>query len=81
VLDGSGDVLMFSQVGYDDATRRHDDNSRAATIKTMQRKIFWGVLTVLSLITDILLPLWWSIAAFIPIVALSWWVAYRSDWF
>ena len=47
----------------------------------MQRKVFWIVLTALGLITDVLLPLWWAVAVFIPVVALSWWVAYRSDWF
>src|SRR5579884_3231542 len=35
----------------------------------VQRKVFWTVLTVLGLITDVLLPLWWAIAAFIPVVA------------
>jgi hypothetical protein len=25
--------------------------------------------------------LWWALAATIPAVYLSWWVAYRSDWF
>ena len=47
----------------------------------MQRKVFWILVILLGLISDILLPLWWSVAAFIPIVALSWWIAYRSDWF
>jgi len=47
----------------------------------VQRKVFWILVTLLSLISDVLLPLWWSVAIFIPIVALSWWVAYRSDWF
>lgn len=47
----------------------------------MQRKVFWIVLSVLGLITDLVLPLWWALAAFIPVVAVSWWVAYRSDWF
>jgi hypothetical protein len=28
-----------------------------------------------------MLPLWWALAATIPIVFASWWVAYRSDWF
>jgi hypothetical protein len=27
------------------------------------------------------LPLWWALAATIPIGYFSWWVAYRSDWF
>jgi hypothetical protein len=29
----------------------------------------------------VLLPLWWALAATIPIVWVSWWIAYRSDWF
>jgi hypothetical protein len=36
---------------------------------------------VLGLIADIVLPLWWGLVATIPIFAISWWVAYRSDWF
>jgi hypothetical protein len=27
------------------------------------------------------LPLWWAFAATIPIGLMSWWLAYRSDWF
>ena len=27
------------------------------------------------------LPLWWALAATIPIAIASWWVAYRSEWF
>jgi len=38
----------------------------------MQRKMFWA---------DFVLPLWWAVAATIPILFLSWWIAYRSDWF
>ncbi len=47
----------------------------------MQKKIFWIVFLLLGLLADILLPLWWGIAATIPIVFIAWWVAYRSDWF
>ncbi len=47
----------------------------------VQRKIFWILVLLLGTITDIVLPIWWALAAFIPVVALSWWVAYRSDWF
>jgi hypothetical protein len=49
--------------------------------RSMERKIFWMVFTVLGLIADFLLPLWWGVAATIPILFFSWWVAYRSDWF
>jgi hypothetical protein len=47
----------------------------------MQRKIFWTTFTVLGLLADIGLPMWWALAATIPLGVLSWWVAYRSDWF
>ncbi len=32
-------------------------------------------------VADLSLPLWWALAATIPIGLLSWWLAYRSDWF
>ncbi len=48
----------------------------------MEKKIFWAAFTVLGLIADFLLPLWWAlITATIPIAYASWWIAYRSDWF
>ena len=47
----------------------------------MERKIFWLSFTVLDLVAGILLPLWCALAATIPIVYVSWWIAYRSDWF
>jgi len=45
----------------------------------MQRKMFWTVFAVLGLLADFVLPLWWAVAATIPILFLSWWIAYRSD--
>ncbi len=48
---------------------------------TMQKKIFWMVFALLGLLADFLLPLWWGVAATIPIFFIAWWVAYRSDWF
>jgi hypothetical protein len=48
---------------------------------TMEKKIFWIVFMVLGLVADVVLPLWWGVAATIPILFFSWWVAYRSDWF
>jgi len=30
---------------------------------------------------DFLLPFWWVLAVTIPIAIVSWWVAYRSEWF
>jgi hypothetical protein len=47
----------------------------------VQRKIFWLLFTVLGLVADFALPVWWAIGAMIPIGMVSWWVAYRSDWF
>lgn len=47
----------------------------------MQRKIFWITFAALGLVADLLLPFWWAVVATAPILALSWWIAYRSDWF
>jgi hypothetical protein len=47
----------------------------------MERKIFWMVFTVLGIAADIILPIWWGLAATIPIGMVAWWVAYRSEWF
>ena len=47
----------------------------------MRRKIFWILFVCLGLIADFMLPLVWGLVATIPILAISWWVAYRSDWF
>jgi hypothetical protein len=46
----------------------------------MERKIFWGTFTVLGVIADFTLPLWWALLATIPIGFASWWLAYRSGW-
>jgi hypothetical protein len=47
----------------------------------MQRKVFWVLFIALGLIADFILPLMWAIIATVPIFILSWWVAYRSEWF
>ena len=47
----------------------------------MQSKLFWLVFIVLSVVADMLLPFVWSLAATLPILLLSWWIVYRSDWF
>ena len=47
----------------------------------MQRKIFWFIFTALGLAADFTLPFWWAVAATFPLLLLSWWIAYRSDWF
>lgn len=39
------------------------------------------IFIILGLIADFTLPLVWGIVATIPILLLSWWIAYRSDWF
>jgi len=47
----------------------------------MQRNVFCTGFIALSLIADFTLPLLWGLLATIPIGFVSWWVAYRSDWF
>jgi hypothetical protein len=47
----------------------------------MERKIFWICFAVLGVIADLVLPIWWGLLATIPIVYVSWWIAYRSHWF
>jgi hypothetical protein len=47
----------------------------------MEKKIFWISFTVLGLVADLTLPLWWALIATIPCVLVSWWIAYRSEWF
>ena len=47
----------------------------------MQQKIFWTLVLVLSLFADFVLPLIWGLVATIPIIFVSWWIVYRTDWF
>ncbi len=47
----------------------------------MERKIFWLLFIVLGLVMDVALPIWWSLALTLPLMVLSWWVAYRSGRF
>jgi hypothetical protein len=47
----------------------------------VERKIFWITFIILGLIADLILPIWWALAASLPLCLVSWWVAYRSDWF
>jgi hypothetical protein len=49
--------------------------------EVVEKKIFWIIFILLGLIADFALPLLWSLVATIPIAVLSWWIAYRSDWF
>lgn len=43
--------------------------------------MFWLIFFVLGLAADFVLPLWWALAATIPIFLVSWWIVYRSGWF
>jgi hypothetical protein len=52
-----------------------------ARLEAVERKIFWITFTILGLAADFVLPLWWALGATLPICVLSWWIAYRSDWF
>jgi hypothetical protein len=47
----------------------------------VQRKAFWLIFISFSLIADFTLPLLWGLLATLPLVFLSWWIAYRSGWF
>lgn len=47
----------------------------------MQRKVFWLSFSLLGIVADVALPLWWALFATIPIGVVCWWIAYRSDWF
>jgi len=47
----------------------------------MERRVFWMIFIVLNVIAEFVLPLWWALAATLPILYVSWWIAYRSDWF
>lgn len=47
----------------------------------MEKKIFWSVFTLLGLIADFTLPFVWALVATVPALYVSWWVAYRSEWF
>lgn len=53
----------------------------AVDLWPMERKIFWLTFMLLGLVADFVLPVWWALGATIPIFFVSWWVAYRSDWF
>jgi hypothetical protein len=46
----------------------------------MEKKIFWASFTMLGLAADLILPFWWAVGATVPILVISWWIAYRIDW-
>ncbi len=45
-----------------------------------EKKLFWMIFFVLSVIADFTLPLLWGLLATIPILLVSWWIVYRSGW-
>lgn len=45
-----------------------------------EKKLFWLIFIILSLVADFLLPLLWGLVASIPILFFSWWLVYRSGW-
>jgi uncharacterized membrane protein len=47
----------------------------------LEKKIFWAIFLALGLVADFTLPFMWSLILTLPILVLSWWIAYRSDWF
>jgi len=60
---------------------RNRRRQKRLTIRDMERKIFWIAFTVLGILADVVLPIWWALFATIPIGYASWWMAYRSGWF
>lgn len=91
------DRAAIRQGGQRDARRRGSECGRIRTIEpprrgradsgalaskaAMQKKIFWLSLAFFGLIADFTLPFIWAVLATLPIVVLSWWIAYRSGWF
>ncbi len=47
----------------------------------MEKKIFWIIFAGLSVLAEVVLPFWWAVVATFPILLLSWWIVYRSEWF
>jgi hypothetical protein len=46
----------------------------------MQKKVFWLLFVVLSLVLDFTVPLMWGIVLTLPLLFACWWVVYRSGW-
>jgi len=44
------------------------------------KKLFWIIFTLLSLLADFALPLVWGLIATVPILFFSWWLVFRSNW-
>jgi hypothetical protein len=47
----------------------------------VQKKLFWLIFIILSLLAEVLLPFLWATVATVPLALFSWWVVYRSGWF
>lgn len=47
----------------------------------MEKKWFWLIFVILSLIADVALPFVWSAIATLPILVFSWWLVYKSGIF
>jgi membrane protein implicated in regulation of membrane protease activity len=47
----------------------------------VEKKWFWLIFIVLSLIADFVLPLVWSMIMTLPILVFSWWLVYKSGIF
>ena len=47
---------------------------------SMDRKIFWILFTLLSLL-GYFLPFGWAVAEMFVALFASWWIVYRSGWF
>ena len=46
---------------------------------SLQRKIFWILWMILSLV-GYFLPLGWAVAESVVALFVSWWIVYRSGW-
>lgn len=55
--------------------------ARSYTVRMDQRKMFWLLVAAMGILADLALPLIWGLVATIPILVVSWWIVYRSDWF
>jgi hypothetical protein len=77
----AGGPLWFNPRAITTEGTETTENERCrAYNEYVEKKIFWAVFTILSLVA-LMLPAWWGLLATIPIAYASWWVAYRSDWF
>jgi hypothetical protein len=47
----------------------------------VEKKMFWAIYIVLSLVADFTLSFTWSLILSVPLLVLSWWIAFKSGWF